>query len=106
MKTQKESTIPPCSQQKKTSQFKEHALELADWDGILTVAQDLVSRNQCYIHGDQNSVKWISHSKNKSFSKLKWHASNEKIRALKRKWLCSKKRRRTLQSRPSYLRHN
>ena len=40
MKTQKESTIP-LVRNKYTAQFKEHALELADWDGILTVVPDL-----------------------------------------------------------------
>jgi hypothetical protein len=40
MKTQKESTSPVI-RNKYTAQFKGHALELADWDGIPNVAHDL-----------------------------------------------------------------
>ena len=40
MKTQKESTTPVV-RNKYTAQFKEHALERADRDGIPKVAQDL-----------------------------------------------------------------
>jgi hypothetical protein len=40
MKTQYVSTIPHI-RNKDTAHFKEHALELANWYGILTVVPDL-----------------------------------------------------------------